>query len=115
MTLSAILVLASVLPNLYAIAAILFLAGVAWSLININSLPMIVDIAPDDQLLGTYAGLYCISGTLAAILGPILNGWSIDATGKNYNTIFYVAPAFMVLAIVCMYFVTRGEARSERG
>jgi maltose/moltooligosaccharide transporter len=109
--LSVLLVVASFLPNVYAIAAILFLGGVAWALININSLPMVVDIAPDDRLLGTYTGLYYISGTLAAIVGPILNGWIIDATGKNYNTIFYVAPAFMLVAIVCMWFVTRGEAR----
>ena len=110
--LSALLVLASFLPNVYAIGAILFLGGVAWSLININSLPMVVDIAPDDRLLGTYTGLYYISGTLAAIVGPILNGVIIDVTGKNYNTIFWVAPAFMLVAIGCMWFVTRGEARS---
>lgn len=110
--LSALLILASLLPNLYAIGAILFLGGMAWALININSLPMIVDIAPDDRLLGTYTGLYYISGTLAAIVGPILNGWIIDATGKNYNTIFWVAPAFMIIAIACMWFVTRGEART---
>ncbi len=109
--LSALLVLASLLPYVYAIAAIMFLGGMAWALININSLPMVVDIAPDDRLLGTYTGLYYISGTLAAIVGPILNGVLIDATGKNYNVIFYVSPAFMLLAIACMWFVTRGEAR----
>ena len=65
----------------------------------------------DDRLLGTYTGLYYISGTLAAIVGPILTGWIIDITGKNYNTIFWVAPAFMLVAIVCMSLVTRGEAR----
>jgi len=110
--LTLLLVLASFLPNVYAIGAILFLGGIAWAMININSLPMVVDIAPDDRLLGTYTGLYYISGTLAAIVGPILNGWIIDASGKNYNTIFWVAPAFMLLAIGCMWFVTRGEART---
>jgi maltose/moltooligosaccharide transporter len=87
--------------------------GVARSLINVNSLPMIVDITPHDCLLGTYTGLYYISGTAAAIAGPILNGWITDATGKNYNTIFWVAPAFMLVAIGCMWFVTRGEARAR--
>jgi maltose/moltooligosaccharide transporter len=110
--LTILLVLASFLPSVYAIAAIMFLGGAAWALININSLPMVVDIAPDDRLLGTYTGLYYISGTLAAIVGPILNGWIIDASGKNYNTIFWVAPAFMLVAIGCMFFVTRGEART---
>jgi maltose/moltooligosaccharide transporter len=110
--LTVLLLLASVLPYLYAIAAILFLGGIAWSLININSLPMVVDLAPGDRLLGTYTGLYYIAGTLAAIAGPILNGWIIDLTGKNYTMIFLVAPVFMVLAMVCMWFVTRGEAKS---
>jgi MFS family permease len=110
--LTSLLVLASFLPSVYAIAVIMFLGGASWALININSLPMIVDIAPDDRLLGTYTGLYYISGTLAAIVGPILNGWIIDASGKNYNTIFWVAPAFMLVAIGCMWFVTRGEAKA---
>jgi len=110
--LTGLLLLASVLPYLYAIAAILFLGGIAWSLININSLPMVVDLAPGDRLLGTYTGLYYIAGTSAAIVGPILNGWIIDLTGKNYSMIFLVAPVFMILAMACMYFVTRGEAKS---
>lgn len=84
----------------------------AWALININALPMIVDIPLNDCLLGTYIGLYYISGTLAAIIDPILNSWIIGAAGKSHNTIFWIAPAFMVVAIVCMWFVTRGEARS---
>jgi maltose/moltooligosaccharide transporter len=105
--------LSALLPNVYLIGLLLVLGGIAWSLVNINSLPMVVDIAPSDRLLGTYTGLYYISGTLAAIAGPILNGWIIEATGKNYTTIFWVAPAFMVVAIGCMWFVTRGEARTQ--
>ena len=112
LALTVLLFLASFLPNLYAIGVILFLGGASWALININSLPMIVDLAPSDRFLGTYTGLYYISGTSAAIFGPILNGWIIDATGKNYNTIFWVAPAFMIVAMGCMWFVTRGEART---
>ena len=110
--LTVLLLLASVLPYLYAIAAILFLGGIASSLININFLPMVVDLAPGDRLLGTCTGLYYIAITSAAIAGPILNGWIIDLTGKNYNSIFLVAPVFMVLAMVCMWFVTRGEAKA---
>ncbi len=111
--LAALLFLASFLPYVAAIAALLLLGGIAWSLVNINSLPMIVDLAPSDRALGTYTGLYYISGTLAAIVGPILNGWIIEATGQNYNTIFWVAPAFLVAAMACMWFVTRGEAKTS--
>jgi maltose/moltooligosaccharide transporter len=110
--LALLLFVAAFLPYVGAIAALLFLGGIAWSLININSLPMIVDLAPGDHMLGTYTGLYYISGTLAAIAGPILNGWIIELTNKNYGSIFVVAPAFMVLSMICMWFVTRGEAHS---
>ena len=65
-------------------------------------------------MLGTYTGLYYISGTLAAIVGPILNGWIIELTDKNYNSIFVVAPVFLVLAMICMWFVTRGEAHTAK-
>jgi MFS family permease len=109
--LTVLLVLAGLFGNIYVIGAILFLGGITWALININSLPMVVDIAPNDHQAGTYTGLYYISGTLAAIVGPILNGWVIDAAGSDYNMIFWVAPAFLAFAIVCMFFVTRGEAR----
>lgn len=35
----------------------------------------------------------------------------IDLTGRNYNMIFFVTPAFFVLAILCMLGVTKGEAK----
>lgn len=53
-------------------------------------------------MLGTYTGLYYVAGTLVAVVGPILNGWVIDLTGRNYNMIFLVTPGFFVLAIPCM-------------
>jgi MFS family permease len=74
---------------------------------------MVVDISPSEGTLGTYTGLYYIAGTLAAVVGPILNGWVIDATGGNYNMIFLVAPVFFVLAILCMLGVTKGEAKKS--
>jgi len=61
--------------------------------------------------LATYTGLYYVAGTLAAVVGPILNGWVTDLTGNNHNTIILVTPGFFVLAIVCMLGVTTGEAR----
>ena len=74
---------------------------------------MVVDISPSEDVLGTYTGLYYIAGTLAAVAGPILNGWVIDLTGRNYNMIFLVTPAFFVFAILCMLGVTKGEAKQQ--
>jgi len=89
--------------------------GAAWALVNINSLPMVVDTTDDPRLLGTYTGLYYFASQTAAIFGPILNGWIVDLTGRNYSVIFLVAPIFFVLAIICMRFVTRGEAHRGAG
>ena len=87
-------------------------AGVAWALININSLPMVVDMV-DDARIGTYTGLYYLFATMAAIFGPNVNGWIIQLTGNNYNSIMLVAPTFMFLALLMMFGVTRGEAKFE--
>ncbi len=106
-----LLVVVYFLPNLYVAVGVLALGGIAWSLVNINSLPMVVDISPSETVLGTYTGLYYIAGTLAAVVGPTLNGWIVELADFNYNLIFIVTPAFFVLAILCMLAVTKGEAK----
>jgi len=88
---------------------VLMLAGVAWALININSLPMVVDMT-DAARIGTYTGLYYLFSTLAAIAGPNVNGWIVQLTGKNYQNVMLAAPAFMLLAFALMAGVRRGEA-----
>jgi MFS-type transporter involved in bile tolerance (Atg22 family) len=80
-------------------------------LININSLPMVVDLV-EDYRIGTYTGLYYLFSTLAAIAGPNINGWIVQLTGNNYNNIMLVAPFFMLLAFIMMLGVRRGEAKT---
>jgi maltose/moltooligosaccharide transporter len=92
------------------IGLFLMLAGAAWALININSLPMVVDMT-DAARLGTYTGLYYLFSTLAAIAGPNVNGWIIQLTGRNYNATMMIAPFFMLTAFILMLGVRRGEAR----
>ena len=91
---------------------VLMAAGLAWSLININSLPMVVDMT-DAARIGTYTGLYYLFSTLAAIAGPNVNGWIVQLTGKNYQNVMLVAPFFMLLAFILMIGVRRGEAVKE--
>jgi maltose/moltooligosaccharide transporter len=94
------------------VGLILMGAGIAWALININSLPMVVDMT-DAARLGTYTGLYYLFSTLAAIAGPNINGWIVQLTGLNYNLIMLVAPVFMLIALIMMAGVRRGEAIPE--
>ena len=93
------------------IGLILMLAGAAWAAINVNSLPMVVDMT-DNLHVGTYTGLYYLFSTLAAIVGPILNGWIIQLSGNNYNLMMIVGPIFMAVAAFMMAGVRQGEAHS---
>ena len=103
------------LPLLGTIRVInLFLmgAGIAWSFININSLPMVVDLTTLARV-GTFTGLYYLFSTLSAIVGPNLNGWIVQLSGNNYNTMMFVAPVFLLVALVLMLGVRRGEAKAD--
>lgn len=101
------------LPSVPFIVAILFVGGAAWAAININGLPMVLDTSTTEALMGTYSGLYFVAATLAATVGPILNGWIIDLSGRNYNMIFIVCPVFFVLAFLTLLGVSRGESKTE--
>ncbi|HNO30661.1 MAG TPA: hypothetical protein PKI78_02665, partial [Anaerolineales bacterium] len=88
---------------------LLILGGIGWAFININSLPMIVDLTSAARI-GTFTGLYYLFSTFSAIVGPNLNGWAVQLTGNNYNTIMLIAPFFMLVALGLMLGVKRGEA-----
>lgn len=106
---SALLLVAFFVPVMAVIAVALGLWGMAWALVNVNSLPMVLDSARQDQV-GTSTGLYYLFSTVAAIAGPIANGQVIERTGNNYNLIFLIAPFFFVVAFVLMLGVRHGEA-----
>ena len=92
------------------VGCILMGIGAAWALININSLPMVVDTT-DNSRIGTFTGLYYLFSTLAAILGPILYGLIIQLSGEVYGLIMLVSPLFLIAAFVLMAGVRRGEAK----
>lgn len=98
-----------VLGQVPVVGAILMIAGIAWAFININSLPMVVDMTTFSRL-GTYTGLYYMFSTMAAIAGPNINGWIIQLSGNDYSTTMFAAPFFMLIALIMMFGVRRGEA-----
>ena len=93
--------------SLTYLSIMLVAGGMAWALVNVNSLAMVVDIAPQSKL-GSYTGLYYFFSMTAAIISPPIVGGLIDLTG--YKSMFIVTPAFMLLALLCMTRVTKGEA-----
>jgi MFS family permease len=101
-----------VLGDVPVVGLILMFAGIAWAFININSLPMVVDLT-DAVHIGTYTGLYYLFSTLAAILGPNINGWLVEGAGGNYSVIMFIGPVFMLLALWMILGTKRGEANSK--
>jgi Na+/melibiose symporter-like transporter len=88
---------------------LLIFGGAAWAFVNINSLPMIVDLTSAARI-GTFTGLYYLFSTFSAIVGPNVNGFAIQLTGDNYNIIMLIAPVFMLIALWLMLGVKHGEA-----
>jgi maltose/moltooligosaccharide transporter len=107
-----ILIIINALQSLTAIIILLAVGGASWALVNINSLPMVVDTSTDERMLGTYTGLYYIASQLAAIFGPAIIGWVVDLSGGDFRKMFVVVPVFFGLAMFSMLFVTRGEAKA---
>ncbi len=98
---------------IYTLSYIMMILGVAWALININSLPMVVDMT-DAVHIGTYTGLYYLFSTLAAVLGPILYGGIIQASGDQYRLLMLISPFFLLFALLAMLGVKRGEPNNTQ-
>lgn len=82
------------------------LAGVAWASINVNSLPMVLEMAKSGDV-GKYTGLYYTFSMSAQIVTPILSGYLFDLI--NYKVLFPYATVFVVLSFVTMTQVKHGD------
>lgn len=108
-TLMTVLTTLPILGKVPVVGTILMALGAAWALININSLPMVVDMT-DSAHIGTYTGLYYLFSTAAAIIGPIMYGLLVQFNHNNFNLVMLVSPIFLMLALIMMLGVRRGEA-----
>jgi maltose/moltooligosaccharide transporter len=90
--------------------ALLVAAGVCWSVMIVNSLPMVVDCAPRSRI-GTYTGLYYVATQSASIVGPYAAGWIVQLSGNSYRIMYPYAAGALILAGLSMWGVRRGEAR----
>ncbi|MCC6059660.1 MAG: SLC45 family MFS transporter [Thermofilum sp.] len=91
-----------------AIQAAFLLLGFAWALVNVNSLPTVVDMTTRERL-GTHTGLYYFASQTAAITGPPLAGLFIDLLG--YSSLFPFSIVFLALSALTLQRVKRGEPR----
>ncbi len=76
---------------------LLALAGFAWMLVVVNSLPLVLDFAPAGRI-GTYTGLYYLASQTASFVGPVLSGRLFEFYKNNYHVLCVYSPVMLLLA-----------------
>ncbi len=93
--------------NIWLMNALFALAGIGWATINVNSYPMVVEMAKSGDV-GKYTGFYYTASMAAQIATPILSGAFLTCVGMT--TLFPYAAIFVCLAFVTMLCVHHGDA-----
>ena len=88
---------------------VFILAGMGWATINVNSFPMVVELARGGDV-GKYTGFYYTASMAAQIVAPILSGVLYDAFGMRLM-FFAFGTVFVALSFVTMFFVKHGDAK----
>ena len=105
----------------FAMYPVFILAGIGWATINVNSFPMVVELAKGGEV-GKYTGYYYTASMAAQIVAPILSGaiyklvgymvGGDDIEGMRY-VFFAFGTVFVALSFVTMFFVKHGDAKPE--
>ncbi|MFX1499175.1 MAG: MFS transporter, partial [Promethearchaeota archaeon] len=95
--------------GLIYIIILLVVGGIGWSFVNVNSIVIIWELAPTDEKIGTYTGIYYFFSYLAAITGPYIVGGLTDLfnnplVSPPYSLILNAA-IFLIIALILMFFV----------
>ena len=90
--------------------AIFALAGMSFATINVNSLPMVVEMCTGADL-GKYTGFYYTASMSAQMITPPVSGMLMDKMGMT--VLFPYAAVFVGLSFVTMFFVKHGDSKIE--
>ena len=91
-----------------ALNVLFALVGVAWAMINVNSLPMVVEMCKGSDI-GKYTGYYYTFSMAAQTVTPIAAGALLNHVG--YITLFPYSAVFAVLAFFTMRMVKHGDTK----
>ena len=95
--------------TIFLIYVTMGLAGIGWATINVNSYPMVVEMAKGNNV-GKYTGYYYSASMFAQILTPIVSGVIMDLTG-TMTVLFPYCAIFVALAFCTMFFVRHGDSK----
>ena len=97
------------------------LAGFGWAAINVNSLPMVLEMSTG-KTVGKFTGIYYTFSMTAQIITPVLSGYLIGLFGEinnkftssgtyaDYSILFPYAVFFLVIALFTMLLVKHGDS-----
>ena len=98
----------------HSINAVMFivfaLVGFAWAAINVNSLPMVVEMCRGSDI-GKFTGYYYTASMAAQVVTPILAGFLMR--NVSYKVLFPYAAFFVAMSFVTMTQVRHGDAAPE--
>ena len=90
-------------PVLYAVMVVL---GMGWAAINVNSLPMVVEMCKGSDI-GKFTGYYYTFSMAAQTVTPIVAGWLM--ANVSYRSLFVYATLFVFASFVTMQSVHHGD------
>ena len=104
-------VLTTAYQSINAVMFVVFaLVGLAWAAINVNSLPMVVEMCRDSDI-GKFTGYYYTASMAAQVITPVVAGTLMRHI--DYRVLFPYAAFFVALSGVTMCFVRHGDAKAE--
>jgi len=86
------------------------LVGFAWAAINVNSLPMVVEMCRGSDI-GKFTGYYYTASMAAQVVTPILAGFLMR--NVSYKVLFPYAAMFVIFSFITMTQVKHGDAAPE--
>ena len=86
------------------------LVGFAWAAINVNSLPMVVEMCKGSDI-GMFTGYYYTASMAAQVITPVLAGTLMRTI--NYRVLFPYAAIFVALSFVTMTQVKHGDVKAQ--
>jgi Na+/melibiose symporter-like transporter len=98
--------------NANMVRAMLLIGGAFWAFVNINSLPMVLQLCAHRDI-GKYTGYYYFFSFSASISAPILAGLLRDIV-KDYGSVFIYAGVAFFIALLCMLIVRHGDLPVEK-
>jgi MFS family permease len=104
-------ILTSTFKSINAIMFVSFaLVGLAWAAINVNSLPMVVEMCKGSDI-GRFTGYYYTASMAAQIVTPIFAGTLMRLI--SYKVLFIYASIFVLLSFITMTQVRHGDQKVE--